>query len=433
MKKSIVSCIPFALFVALLVGCGDESTTEVTQVVGMQVLENGDALPKCGKENEGAMLYSLDSAAVYYCVNRQWILMAGENGEADNSGSVAADGKDGASCTAKALKNGKGYKIVCGGDSVGVVLNGKDGAKGDPGPAGAAGASCTAKALKNDKGYKIVCDGDSVGVVLNGENGLKGDTGHVSLTSTSCDVVDSGNGLVSVSCGESSSPVILYKALCGSTPYDPEKLLCDMRDNQLYRFVLIESQVWMAENLNYRYVQRTDGGAKEDSSSYCFDNDSDKCSEYGRLYLWSAAMDSAGVYGGFADGCGFGTRCSPSGKVRGVCPAGWHLPDSTEWVALFEAVGGIAKAGKKLKSKSGWKDYYEDSGNGTDKYSFTALAVGHKTSGEFAFLGEQTCFWSSNENSKGIAYCMGFYNDDETVYINPYSKASAYSVRCVKD
>ena len=43
MKKSIVSCIPFALFVALLVGCGDESTTELTQVVGMQVLENGDA------------------------------------------------------------------------------------------------------------------------------------------------------------------------------------------------------------------------------------------------------------------------------------------------------------------------------------------------------------------------------------------------------
>ena len=41
------------------------------------------------------------------------------------------NGKDGSSCTAKEIKNG--YKIVCGGDSVGVVKNGEKGKQGDDG------------------------------------------------------------------------------------------------------------------------------------------------------------------------------------------------------------------------------------------------------------------------------------------------------------
>ena len=66
MKKLIVSSAILAAGVAFLVGCGDENnTTEITQVVGMQVVEAGEALPKCTADNEGAMVYSVDSAAAY--------------------------------------------------------------------------------------------------------------------------------------------------------------------------------------------------------------------------------------------------------------------------------------------------------------------------------------------------------------------------------
>jgi hypothetical protein len=46
------------------------------------------------------------------------------------------------SCTTKELKDKSGLKIICNGDSIGVVLNGvngKDGEKGDPGVAGRMG------------------------------------------------------------------------------------------------------------------------------------------------------------------------------------------------------------------------------------------------------------------------------------------------------
>ena len=47
------------LFVsAMFAACGDEVTevTKVTQVVGMQMVEEGDALPECTADSEGAML-----------------------------------------------------------------------------------------------------------------------------------------------------------------------------------------------------------------------------------------------------------------------------------------------------------------------------------------------------------------------------------------
>ena len=112
----------------------------------------------------------------------------------------------------------------------------------------------------------------------------------------------------------------------------------------------------------------------------CYDNYAKNCVSYGRLYTWSAAMDSAGVFSQNALGCGRNAECSASGKVRGVCPEGWHLPDSTEILALLkymecEKDETLANAydhcASRLKSTSDWHG-----GEGTDDYGFTALAAG---------------------------------------------------------
>ena len=108
----------------LLAACGGDVVTEVTEVheTGMKLVEKGDELPKCTTENEGAMIYALDSAAAYACINREWVSFNGKDGADGKDGRDGKDGEDGA-------KGEKGDK----GDQ------GEKGAKGDTGEKGAQG------------------------------------------------------------------------------------------------------------------------------------------------------------------------------------------------------------------------------------------------------------------------------------------------------
>ena len=218
--------------------------------------------------------------------------------------------------------------------------------------------------------------------------------------------------------------------------YDSVKqTLKDLRDGQTYRTAKIGDQVWMAENLNYRYLGST---ADLDSSSFCYDDNPANCTKYGRLYMWSAAMDSAGIIkGNTVNGCGYGSECSPSGTVRGVCPQGWHLPSYDEWKTLFNAVGGSSTAGIKLKSTSGWNwnEYEDKDGNGDDAFGFSALPAGLRDYyGAYSYEGDYADFWSSTEHDGYGASGMelNYYNND---YANLFDLNNSYgfSVRCLKD
>ena len=213
--------------------------------------------------------------------------------------------------------------------------------------------------------------------------------------------------------------------------------LTDDRDGQTYKTVKIGEQWWMAENLNYRYIQQTYNGGEKDSSSYCYDNDPANCAKYGRLYLWSAAMDSSGIIpGNTANGCGCGEICNLGNvKVRGVCPEGWHLPSRDEWNTLLTAAGGIETAGIMLKSTEGWNDKYDGtSGNGSDTYSFSALPAGDRDNdGDYYDEGYIAYFWSSTESSSYGAYRMNLYCSLGNADLNFNLKSNGFSVRCLKD
>ena len=136
--------------------------------------------------------------------------------------------------------------------------------------------------------------------------------------------------------------------------------MTDSRDGQTYKTVTIGSQTWMAENLNFAYtgVAFYNGAYASDSTSWCYYNAKSNCDIYGRLYTWSAAMDSAGIVSqkNSAVACGVGSMCKPNSPHRGICPEGWHVPTQSEFDILYKMIGGKSTAGTKLKSTSEWDE-----------------------------------------------------------------------------
>ena len=241
---------------------------------------------------------------------------------------------------------------------------------------------------------------------------------------------DSETSVSSSSTKSSSSSVKSSSSVTLATPCKTETEdnceygeLLDDRDGQTYKTVKIGDQVWMAENLNF-----------ETDESVCYHDSVEYCDKYGRLYTWAAAMDSAGTWSTNGKGCGYGNTCSVASTgsatlVRGVCPEGWHLPTKTEWETLFNAVGGESTAGKVLKSTSGW----DDNGNGTDAFSFSALPAGNRDyGGSYNGEGDDAHFWSSTEYVSSYAFNMFLgYNFDYAFLFN--FKSYGFSVRCLQD
>ncbi len=356
-------------------------------------------------------------------------------------GADGVNGADGTSCYAKALKDSSGFELYCGDGYVGTLKNGEDGAKGDKGDAGDKGdtgasgengrnglngengkngTSCTVEPLAAKDGYKVICAGDSVGVVLNGTNGTNGTNGKNGENGLSAYESAVANGFA----GTEEEWLASLKGNPGADGKDgrnfDEDWMVDPRDRQLYKVVTIGEQTWMAHNLNY----------ETDAGSYCYNDSAKYCKKYGRLYTWAAAMDSVGTWSTNGKGCGYGTTCSPTYPVRGVCPEGWHLPTKAEFETLFTAVGGQSTAGKVLMSTSGWKS----SCNGSDDFAFTALPADERDmDGSYNYEGYYALFWSSTAYDSYFAYRMSLYcnNDDANLFYN--RKIKGFSVRCLKD
>jgi uncharacterized protein (TIGR02145 family) len=174
-------------------------------------------------------------------------------------------------------------------------------------------------------------------------------------------------------------------------------MFTDSRDGKKYKVVKIGFQTWMAENLNYAA-----------NGSKCYENNSENCVKYGRLYDWNVAMR--------------------------VCPSGWHLPSKSECEKLDKAVGGENVAGKKLKAKSGWNNYEGKSGNGADEFGFSALPGGSGYSdGSFFNVGNYGDWWSASEYNSDYAYSRYMYYRSDIAYWGIYDKYYLFSVRCVQD
>jgi len=177
----------------------------------------------------------------------------------------------------------------------------------------------------------------------------------------------------------------------------------DSRDGKAYGYVIIGTQTWMAENLNY-----------ESAESKCYNDSLAYCKKFGRLYNWQEAMS--------------------------MCPSGWHLPRKKELDILVSYVREYgAKAGDKLKATSGWYSYEGEDANGTDDYGFTALPSGYGEYNDSSYTfsnANNTCvLWNTEELDADKAYgrYITYNHDFVTSFIGGDDKRSLFSVRCIKD
>ena len=258
-------------------------------------------------------------------------------------------------------------------------------------------------------------------------NSTGSSTGSVTLNSSSSkNVLSSGSREESSDSKKVSSSSWTGKLTYGTGEYLNPNIkydsIIDSRDGHVYRTVKIGNQVWMAENLNF-----------ETENSYCYGDTTTTCDEYGRYYNWAAAMDAAGVYSSNGKDCGDNKRCAPTYPVRGVCPEGFHLPDSTEWNTLIAEVGGKPDASTKLKSLKGW--YNDGEAAGTDDYGFSAAPAGGRNDGS-AFNREdfEAYFWSASEDAFSSAKLMNLhYIAHMSSFVWSYPKKNFFNIRCVND
>ena len=99
---------------AILTACGDDMVTENTRF-NVFVVAGVEELPACEKSNEGEQVFVTSKASLQVCANSKWHSITQDANESIDF-----------HCSTEPLTDGSGLKIICGGDSIGFLLNGHD-------------------------------------------------------------------------------------------------------------------------------------------------------------------------------------------------------------------------------------------------------------------------------------------------------------------
>jgi uncharacterized protein (TIGR02145 family) len=216
----------------------------------------------------------------------------------------------------------------------------------------------------------------------------------------------------------------------------------DARDNNTYNTVQIGERCWLKENLKYlpEVYAANGSGSTTNPHYYVYDyngtsvaaaKSTDNYQHYGVLYNHAAAINA--------------------------CPAGWRLPDISEWRQLrdylieeydLEAeniynndVGNRLKSRRQVDSPLGgefatsahprWD--YHDTQYGTDDFGFSALPAGAKGHLSSVLIGSRLFWWSSTPAYTNGVHVIQLYLDSPTFWEDELGVSNGFSIRCIKD
>ncbi len=201
--------------------------------------------------------------------------------------------------------------------------------------------------------------------------------------------------------------------------------LCDV-DGNTYKSIAIGSQVWMQENLKTRHYRNGDSipyGLSNNTWEFWYQG---ACSEYNNDPAYGKVYGL--VYNGYA-----------TADPRELCPAGWHLPDEKEWLVLINYLGGVGKAGGKMKSRGS-----RDKGDGlwlppnvaaTNNSGFSALPAGHRNPDGTYHQDGKTAYWWARSDTPGLDSdtCIDLTYYAEYSNLGKEKLENGFSIRCLKD
>ena len=204
--------------------------------------------------------------------------------------------------------------------------------------------------------------------------------------------------------------------------FNPDLTYGTVTDNEgnVYKTIVIGTQVWMAENLkatkyndNTPIPEVTDNTAwsKLKTPGYCwYNNDST-----------TYRADHGAMYNGFTVNAGK------------ICPTGWHIPSYDEWNTLVTYIGGN-DIGQKLKEVG--TTHWVANTEATNGYGFTAIPGGWRLGyGNFNHIGNAVEWWTSTEFDVNKIWEFGISAEAGINAIIPWKrdKVEGYSIRCIKD
>ncbi len=245
----------------------------------------------------------------------------------------------------------------------------------------------------------------------------------------------SGTALEKRSSGLSSSltpPVLLTRDFsCNDT-------FTDLRDSKEYATVLIGTQCWMAEYINYGTMT---AGANEQGSDcpsvaatekYCYSDTESYCTSDGAFYQWDQTMCGTSSCNGTGE-----SQPACTSPVQGICPSGWHIPSHYEYVALEREVcdsGSCVTDFPYDTTTNGWRGTDEGTQLKVGGSSgFEGILAGSRdTNGSFDPRGAYAPTWSSLESGSN-AWRRSLGSGFATVYQDAYGKLYGFPSRCITD
>lgn len=232
----------------------------------------------------------------------------------------------------------------------------------------------------------------------------------------------------------------------------------DSRDNNVYKYVQIGSQIWLAENMRYlpSVSNATEGGENSDQADESY------------MYVYgyqgsNAAEAKVNTLPQSVENVPAGTNMYKTFGVlynakaaQSACPSGWHLPTDSEWTKLevFMQNNGFnaseildndesrmtnnytakAFADGSLWSNSTFDNTIGCGDNQNNSASFSATPGGYRAVEEgFYGLGKDAYWWTNTTAGSGENYgrSIGYTNDG--MKRESYPKADGLGVRCIKD
>jgi uncharacterized protein (TIGR02145 family) len=187
-------------------------------------------------------------------------------------------------------------------------------------------------------------------------------------------------------------------------------------DGNVYKWVKIGDQIWMAENLKVTHWQ----GGKAIQTTPNPDDDIEWWTEDQSRLQWAynGVEDNADIYG----------RLYTYYAIEGdsVCPSGWHVPDSLEFDGLAKFLGGSDIAGGKLKSLSSlWNS---PNTGATNESGFNALPAGLRNlNGEYLQIDKYAFFYDKKATRFKLNYSVESFGTNSNYNLN------ALSIRCIKN